>query len=426
MVRQLLLRGVILLEAPQRPPRRADVLLEGGVIRAVDPEPDAVSGGDVAGFEAEGCWLGPALVDPHSVLEDPLQGRAETLASLQEAAASGGYGTVALLPWAPSWRDRPERLDWSWPDPMRLLTWGSFSVDGLDRELAPHADQLAAGACGLAAGAALPPLDLLERGLRLGEMGDRPVLLPPRDGSLARRGFVRERVEALRAGWPLDPAGSETLPLETLLSLADDLPSPGLRLMNVSTADAVARLRRHGRPPMASVGWWHLVADSGGLDPADEGWLVEPSLGGPADRQALIDGLADGVIAGVAVHHIALDTEEELLPLDQRRPGVAGHGLVLPLLWEELVGRRGWRPEQLWQVLCWGPARFLGLPEPLLTAGTGRWLLFDPRRPWRWEDAPSGSLAANRPCRGRLLQGRVLACGLSDPARWALAGDRLS
>ena len=279
MVRQLLIRGVTLLEAPGRPPRQADVLLQEGVLVAIDPDAAAVAEAACTPVDAGGCWLGPALVDPHSVLEEPLEGRAETLASLGEAAASGGYGTVALLPWAPTWRDRPERLRWSWSAPLQLLPWGSFSVDGLDRELAPHADQLTAGACGLAAGATLPPIDLLERGLRLAEMGDRPVLLPPRDGSLAQRGFVRERVEALRAGWPLDPPGSETLPLETLLALADDLPALQLRLMNLSTAEAVARLRRQARRPMASVSWWHLVADSGGLDPADDGWLLEPALG---------------------------------------------------------------------------------------------------------------------------------------------------
>ncbi|MCP9832912.1 MULTISPECIES: dihydroorotase [unclassified Cyanobium] len=423
MVRQLLIRGVTLLEAPGQPPRRADVLLEEGALVAIDPDPAAVSGGACATADGGGCWLGPALVDPHSVLEEPLQGQAETLASLGEAAASGGYGTVALLPWAPTWRDRPERLRWSWPAPLQLLVWGSFSVDGLDRELAPHADQLAAGACGLAAGASLPPIDLLERGLRLAEMGDRPVLLPPRDGSLAQRGFVRERVEALRAGWPLDPPSSETLPLETLLTLAGDLPDLSLRLMQVSTAEAVARLRRQARPPMASVGWWHLVADSGGLDPADDGWLLEPALGGPTDRRALIEALADGVIGAVAVHHVALDAEEELLPLDQRRPGVAGHGLVLPLLWEELVGRQGWQAEQLWQALCWGPARFLGVPQPALAPDTRQWLLFDPGHAWRWDDAPAGSLAANRPCRERQLQGRVIATGLTDPAGWVLAAS---
>ncbi|WP_216909651.1 dihydroorotase [Synechococcus sp. CCY 0621] len=424
MVRQLLIRGVHLLEAPGRPSRRADVLLEEGVLVAIDPDAAALSGPACASADGSGCWFGPALVDPHSVLEEPLQGRAETLASLGEAAAAGGYGTVALLPWAPTWRDRSERLGWRWPDPLQLLLWGSFSVDGLDRELAPHADQLAAGACGLAAGATLPPLDLLERGLRLAEMGDRPVLLPPRDGSLAQRGVVRERVEALRAGWPLDPPGSETLPLETLLILAGDLPGVQLRLMNISTAEAVARLRRQARPPMASVCWWHLVADSGGLDPADDGWLLEPALGGPADRGALIQALADGVIGAVAVHHVALDAEEELLPLDQRRPGVAGHGLVLALLWEELVGRQGWRAEQLWQALCWGSARFLGRPEPGLAPGTRRWLLFDPDHHWRWADSPPGSLAANRPCRDRQLKGRVIATGLSDPSGWVLAADR--
>ncbi|MEA5415655.1 dihydroorotase [Synechococcus sp. BA-132 BA5] len=426
MVRQLLIRGVTLLEAPGRPPRQADVLLQEGVLVAIDPDAAAVAEAACAPVDAGGCWLGPALVDPHSVLEEPLEGRAETLASLGEAAASGGYGTVALLPWAPTWRDRPERLRWNWSAPLQLLPWGSFSVDGLDRELAPHADQLTAGACGLAAGATLPPIDLLERGLRLAEMGDRPVLLPPRDGSLAQRGFVRERVEALRAGWPLDPPGSETLPLETLLALADDLPALQLRLMNLSTAEAVARLRRQARRPMASVSWWHLVADSGGLDPADDGWLLEPALGGPADRQALIEALADGVIDAVAVHHVALDAEEELLPLDQRRPGVAGHGLVLPLLWAELVGRQGWRAEQLWQALCWGPSRFLGRPEPALAPGTRQWLLFDPGHAWCWADAPPLSLAANRPCRDRQLQGRVIASGLTDPAGWVLAAALLN
>ncbi|WP_216904561.1 dihydroorotase [Synechococcus sp. CCY 9618] len=423
MDRRLLIRGVQLLEGPDRPARQADVLLEAGVLRAIDPVLSGEIAGNLESVDGRGWWLGPALVDPHSVLEDPLQGRAETLASLAAAAAAGGYGTVALLPWASTWRDRPERLGLDWPEPLRLLCWGSFSLDGLDRELAPHGDQLEAGACGLAGGAALPPIDLLERGLSLGETADRPVLLPPRDGSLAERGFVRERVEALRAGWPLDPPASETIPLETLLSLADDLPAPALRLMNLSTAEAVERLRRQPRPPMASVGWWHLVADSGGLDPAEEGWRLVPSLGGPEDRRSLIRGLADGLITAVAVHHVALDPEEQLLPLDQRRPGVAGHGLVLPLLWEELVGRQGWRPEQLWQVLCWGPSRFLDLPEAVLEPGSRHWLLFDPGRTWRWPEEGTGSLAANRPCRERLLQGRVIASGLSDPASWALAAD---
>jgi dihydroorotase len=124
----------------------------------------------------------------------------------------------------------------------------------------------------------------------------------------------------------------------------------------------------------------------------------------------------------VAVHHLPLDAEERLLPLDQRRPGLAGHGLALTLLWKELVERRGWPPERLWKALCWGPCRFLGLPPERLESGSRRWLLFDPRHRWRWGAQTCRSLGANQPCWDRSLEGAVVASGLTDPAGWALPG----
>ena len=427
-----LLRGVNLLEGPDLPTRRADVLIEAGVLRHLSPtEPSATPPPDTppaqAGLpciEAVGAWLAPPLVDPHSVLEEPHQGRAETLASLAAAAAAGGYGTVALLPWAQPWRDRAEALALHWPEPLNLLLWGSFSLGGQDRELAGHDDQLRAGAIGLAGGASLPPLALLERGLRLGEMGSRPVLVAPREPSLSREGFVRERVEALRAGWPPDPPISETLPLESLLALADGLPRPPLRLMNLSTAEAVERLRRQPEPPPASVSWWHLLADSAHLDPAAQGWRVEPSLRGPADREALIAALEAGLIGAIAVHHQALDGEEMLLSLEQRRAGVAGHGAatghpgVLPCLWRELVQLRGWSASRLWDRLCWGPARFLGLEPERLQTGSRRWILFDPAAPPCWTADGAISLAANHPRPPGGGQGAIVASGLRGSQGW--------
>ncbi len=455
-----LLRGVNLLEAGGMPPRRADVLIRGDVLEwiapcssgsgapaeplhptgsaetaellqaleaaAADPSSEALQAALAPGaaelIDAATLWLGPPLVDPHSSLEDPLLGRSETLASLAAAASAGGYGSVALLPWGCDWRDRPDRLSLSWPEPLQLLLWGSFSQGGADQELACHGDQIAAGAIGLACGDQLPPLSLLERGLRLAEMGERPLLLPPREGSLCQQGFVRERVQALRAGWPVDPVASEALPLELILGLSELLPAAPLRLMNVSTREAVQRLARQPAPPPASVHWWHLLADSSRLDPADGGWRTVPSLGGPEDRQALIGALADGLIQAVAVHHQALDAEEQLLPLDQRRAGLAGHGRVLPLLWQVLVVENGWRPEQLWQVLCWGPAAFLGLDPPSLRAPSRRWILFDPTAPAAAADRRSGSLAANLPPQLGSGRGALVASGLRGSGGWWAAG----
>jgi dihydroorotase len=424
MASALLLRQVNVLEGAGHPPVRRDVWLDGQQLRhwgqeapLSPPEPCPERQ-----LEASSWWLAPPLVDPHSVLEDPWLGRSETLNSLARAAATGGYGTVALLPWAKPWRDRPERLQLAWPAPLRLALWGSFSAEGADDDLALHAEQLAAGAIGVSGFDHLPPLALLERGLRLGEMGGHPVLLAPRDPSLTQEGFVRERVEALRAGWPTDPPLSETLPLQTVLSLRAIHPDGALRLMNLSTAEAVSLLRAQPNPPLASVSWWHLLADSGRLHPADEGWRVVPSLGGPEDREALREALREGLLSAVAVHHQALDGEEQLLPVDQRKVGVAGHGIALSMLWHDLVDHHGWRPEELWQVLCWGPSRFLGLPQERLACPTERWVLWDPNHLWDPSSGGRRSQAANVPTfPPEGLRGRVIASGMLPQDRWPLA-----
>ncbi len=386
-------------------------------------------------IDARGWLLAPTLVDPHSVLERPWALTQENLGSLAASAAAGGFGSVAILPWATPWRDRPERMQGlHWPEPLQLHRWGSFCLDGSDTDLAQHHAQIHDGAIGLAGGENLPPLPLLERGLLLGEMGDRPVLLAPRRADLTMGGFVREGVEALRVGWPLDPVVSETLPLQSVLTLIRGRAVPRLALMNLSTASAVEALRSARRTgvadgppavlPQASVSWWHLVADSGNLAPSEEGWRLVPSIGTPGDREALIEGMREGLITAVAVHHIPLDPEEQLLPLDQRRPGIAGHGpahgLVLPLLWQELVHQRGWSVDQLWQALCWGPSALLGLPPERLTEGSRRWLLFDPHSTWRTTSEPSLSLAANLPLQGQVIQGQIRASGLTAPDRWSL------
>ena len=173
-----LLHQVQLLEAEDAQLRCCDVLLQGGQLSAIGAE--AASQAQACGarvINAQGWLLAPPLVDPHSELEDPAAGSAETLASLERSALAAGYGTVALLPRALSWRDRPERLQGLKPmGRLQLLLWGSFSQGASGVDLAAHADQLAVGAIGLAEGDQVPPMALLERGFTLAECGSAPLI----------------------------------------------------------------------------------------------------------------------------------------------------------------------------------------------------------------------------------------------------------
>jgi len=419
----LWLQQLSVLRGPDQAPRRDDALIgDDGTLLAL---------GEGAGQQAHAAgltprvepdWLlAPTLVDPHSVLEQPLLSRAETLQSLAIAAAQGGYGQVALLPWGERPRDHPEALQLQWEPPQQLHLWGSLSLGDAGLELSPHGELLAAGAIGLAAAAELPSPNLLQRSVELGEATRQPLLIAPRQRSLSNAGLVRERIEALRAGWPIDPVTSETLPLATLISLQQGHPQQQLVAMNLSTREGTEALAASGSNLQATVHWWHLLQDSSSLAPTARGWRLEPPLGGPADRLALQQALQSGLITAVAVHHQALDAEEQLLPIDQRGVGLAGHGPVLPLLWHALVDTGDWSPQQLWQGLCWGPCRVLGLPPEVLTPGSRRWLLFDPAARWTWPPAPRGSLAANLALpEGTTLTGLIRATGLLVPSSWQL------
>ena len=414
-----LLRGLQLLEGPGVPLRRTSALFEDQALLAWGEVAEAgVDASTHCSDAPASALLAPVLVDPHSQLFDPFGGRAETLQSLAAEAAAAGYGTVALLPEASEWRDRPEALQLNWPQPLQLLLWGAISSGGAGCHLAPLSDLLQAGAVGFCDGDSIPPLALLERLLLLGDADGMPLLVAPRDPALSQSGLVREGVDTLRLGWPPEPLASELMPLQNLLALASR--APQLRLLNLSTADAVEQVRQHPAAPKASVCWWHLMRDHSGLNPLAAGWSIKPVLGSGRDRLALRKGLREGVLQAVSVHHSPIDREEQMLPLDQRRPGVAGYQPILPALWQALVAGDGWQPSELWQALSWGPSAFLGQEPESLQSGGQRWLLFDPNHRYQ---PRAGTLAANLPLPANELSGQVLATGLLPTKAWSLDQD---
>ena len=376
----------------------------------------------VSGHNRAQQLLAPCLVDPHSSLPSPFTGSGETLQTLINAAGRAGYGQLALLPNGESERDSPERLKGFQPSDcdLKIHLWGSFTHRGEGERLSRHADLLDAGAIGLSAGEQMPPTNLIDRALLLGEMAGAPVLIAPHDSNLRGDGMIREGVETLRAGWPADPTISETLPLGQLLELQRRHSNRKLVLMNVSTADGVKMLSHTTSSPLATVSWWHLLQDGSSQTAEKSYWFVTPSIGGQRDRLALIQALGEGKINAVAVHGIPLDDEECLLPPDQRPKGLSGHHLVLPTLWQHLVVNLGWSVNQLWQALSFGPARLLGQDEERLSIGSNRWLLFDPDQTWdQTRDAPHAPKAANQPWIGVRMRGQVVSCGLRIPTHQA-------
>ncbi len=420
MTSSYLFENIQILEKAGSSLKRETVLIKDGVIKGFGSQ--ALQYAEhlkINPQKAKNMLLAPCLVDPHSFLESPFNGKEENIYTLIEKATLSGYGQLGILPRGELWRDQIESIIALKTIKSEVLIhpWGGFSVNGKGNALSRHSELLQKGAIGLSDDDFMPPIELLKQGFLLGEMKNYPVLFAPRDKSLQSGGMSRQSVDTLRAGWPLDPIESEIIPLIQLLELNKQYPGVALRLMNISTAESVSILKNTSLKPMATVFWWHLVNDNSSLSPSDIGWSVTPSLGSPKDRASLIKGLKDNVLTAISVHSTPIDASETKIPANKRKKGISSYNLVLPLLWDQLVRKSGWEVETLWQKISFGPSKLLNHVEEKLTLNSNRWLLFDPDKEW-YQSSEGNHLntATNHPVKDKKIYGKVIDCGLINRA----------
>ena len=76
--------------------RRADVVVQDGVVAAVGESPQTPADAEV--LDATGCMVAPGLVDLHTHLREPGREDEETIASACAAAAAGGFTALCAMP----------------------------------------------------------------------------------------------------------------------------------------------------------------------------------------------------------------------------------------------------------------------------------------------------------------------------------------
>ena len=363
-------------------------------------------------IDGTGQVLGPGLIDLYSYSGEPGYEPRETLFELLQMAYQGGFTQVAVLPDTVPAADRPaqirQRQQAGGPGQARCLPWGAISYDCQGKQLTDLTELSAVGVVGLCDGRPLMELSLLRRLLEYAQPLDLPIALWPCDRTQA--GLCRNGADALRLGLAPIAAAAETIPLNTLLELLVETPRP-VHVMRISTARGVERLRQakaEGQQVTASVTWLHLVFTTENLDSYSPSLRLDPPLGNPADRDALVAGLEDGTLDAIAIDHRAYTYEEKAVPFGVAPPGALGLPVALSLLWQTFVQSGRWTPLQLWRYLSLQPARCLGIDPPaLLNQQTGGMVLFDPQIPWQATPEAWGGRAANVPCLGWSLQGRV-------------------
>ncbi|BAZ69095.1 MAG: dihydroorotase [Pelatocladus maniniholoensis HA4357-MV3] len=434
-----LLQQVRIIDPVSGTDQVADVLIDAGCIQSVANSISDLPQ-DTHIQDCGGLVLGTGLIDLYSHSGEPGFEERETLSSLLQGAAAGGFTRINILPDTSPVIDNPavvaqfgekmqrhrgqggqggrdsyfsllsspSQLSVSFP---QLNIWGAITLDLAGKQMTELADLATAGVVGFADGQPLENTALVRRVLEYLQPLGKPVAFWCCDRQLKSNGVMREGSDSLRFGLSGNPAASETSAIATLIELVAATRTP-VHIMRVSTArsvELIASAKKQGLPITASTTWMHVLLDTEALKSYNTNLYLEPPLGNPNDLLALRQAVRTGIIDAIAIDHAPYTYEEKTVAFAEAPPGAIGLELALPLLWQHLVETGEFSALQLWQALSNRPAECLKQNLSAIAPGQKAELtLFDPQQSWKVDGQNLRTLSQNTSWLGQQLTGKVV------------------
>lgn len=372
----LLIRNGRVLDPYTNINAQMDILIgDDGVIRELGSRLDAPAG--CAVYDAAGLTVSPGFVDGHVHFRDPGQTEKEDVLTGAAAAAAGGYATVICMANTLPTCDTPEIIryvtDKAKDCPVEVLQAGAVTKGLKGQELTDFAALQAAGApCLTDDGINLTNAGLCrvameqaaERGILLSFHEEEPSLVPSPGvnfGSAAAQQF----------GVPGARASAETAMIARDIALALDT---GARVLfqHVSSAQSAALIRagkKLGARIYAEVTPHHISLTEDDVLAHGTYARMNPPLRREADREALIDALADGTIDMIATDHAPHTAEEKAREFAKAPSGITGLETAFSVCNTYLVQTGRLTPMQLVDRMSKAPAEIYGLTGRAVAAG---------------------------------------------------------
>ena len=393
-----------------------DVLIAEGVIR--EARRGIAGAGLPDGTEIVDCRgqvAAPGLVDMRAFVGEPGAEYRETFASASQAAAAGGVTTIVSQPNTSPAIDEPAMVDFVLRrardtaivhvHPMAALTRGAKG-----REMTEIGLLKAAGAVAFTDGPrSVTNAQVMRRALTYARDFEALIVHFTEDPDLAGDGVMNEGEFAARLGLAGVPRAAETIMLERDLRLVE-LVQGRYHAASVTCADSVEVLRRakdRGLAVTASATINHVTLNELDVGSYRTFCKLAPPLRSEADRKALVEALASGLIDTVVSDHDPQDVETKRLPFAEAAPGAIGIETMLAASLR-LVHSGDITLTALLRAMSTRPAELLGLPGGTLRPGSpADVVVFDPDAPWVLDRAELKSKCKNTPFDEARLSGRV-------------------
>ncbi|HET7617355.1 MAG TPA: dihydroorotase [Vicinamibacterales bacterium] len=376
---KLLLKGGRVVDPAASRDGEMDVLIEDGVVARVGRQ-IPVDGAEV--FEVRRGWIvAPGLIDIHVHLREPGQEHKETIATGTAAAVAGGFTAVACMPNTDPVNDHPgvtELILRKARDAglARVYPIGAVSLGSRGEQLAELGEQKAAGCVAFSDdGRPVATALLMRRALEYAGMLGVPVIDHCEDPSLKGDGVAHEGLRAALLGLRGIPGVAESVMVERDIALAELTGAP-VHVAHMSARQSI-RAVRDGKlrdvRVTCEVAPHHFTLTDETLEhptPYDTNAKMNPPLRDGADRDAMLDGLADGTVDVIATDHAPHHADEKLVEFDRAPFGIVGLETAVPLVFDRLVHTGRITIGRMIELLSTNAARIIGVPGGSLAEGS--------------------------------------------------------
>ena len=429
----VLIKGARIVDPVRDVDEVGDILVAGGRIAACGRVADDDIPGSCVTIEAGGLVASPGFIDLHCHLREPGFEYKETIRSGSLAGARGGFTSLCAMPNTDPPIDNAGMvgfiLDRAKADAVgRIFPIGCVTKGRKGKELADMEELASAGVVAFSDdGDPVSDPNLMRLALTYSMDLGIPISNHCQDLSLTANGVMAEGRIATHLGLPGITVAVEEAMVSRDILLAE-LTGGRMHLAHLSTVGSVLLVRQakeRGVLVTSEVCPHHLtitdewvLGNRGVGGGASHGYAydthtkVYPPLRSQTDVDALIHGLADGVIDCIATDHAPHELTSKRVTYQDAAFGISVLETALGSALQ-LVHQGKMTLNAVVERLTAGPARVLGEsfhPLASLQPGTpADIVVFDPGREWVVDTKEFLSMGKNTPLDGIMLKGKVVA-----------------
>src|SRR6202171_5847716 len=414
--RMLLVKNGRVVDPARNTEASLDILLDGERIAEIAP-PGKISltnGFEV--FDASGLVVAPGFIDLHAHLREPGQESSETIETGTRAAARGGFTAVCCMPNTKPVNDNASVTRFILDRAKeagsgRVWPIGAASVGSKGEAIAEIAAMKEAGIVGVSDdGKPIATAKLARQVMDYCRSLDLPVIEHAEDVSLAAGAVMREGVTSTRLGLRGMPAAAESVCVARDVQLAE-LTGARLHIAHLSAKASLEQVRwakQRGLRVSCEVTPHHFTLIDEDVQ-YDSRFKMNPPLAAREDREALLSGIADGVVDVIATDHAPHEPALKDVEFDRAPFGILGFETAIALALEQLVHTNRISLMRMVELFTTGPARVLGKERKLAVGQPADLTIFSTTQSWTYEVAKSPSKSRNSPFDGRAFKGAAMA-----------------